>query len=128
YSSELQKTLFPPKKAVLGKKSTVIYISMAEGTLFSSAKGRKVVVVHTMKQALQRFKQVHASPQGEHQGKVKMRIALTSKYYWPGMTKDITGWRIYHSSQFSIIRKFAESAIHTILQIIYEDTTLKNIK
>ncbi|CAM4679508.1 unnamed protein product [Lepidochelys olivacea] len=29
--------------------------------------------------------------------------------------------RIYHSSQFSIIRKFAESAIHTILQIIYED-------
>ncbi|CAM4719717.1 unnamed protein product [Caretta caretta] len=29
--------------------------------------------------------------------------------------------RIYHSSQFSVIRKFAESAIHTILQIIYED-------
>ncbi|CAM4618906.1 unnamed protein product [Lepidochelys kempii] len=28
---------------------------------------------------------------------------------------------IYLSSQFSIIRKFAESAIHTILQIIYED-------
>ncbi|CAM4614244.1 unnamed protein product [Caretta caretta] len=28
---------------------------------------------------------------------------------------------IYHSSQFSIIRKFAESAIYTILQIIYED-------
>ncbi|CAM4557530.1 unnamed protein product [Lepidochelys kempii] len=29
--------------------------------------------------------------------------------------------RIDHSSKFSIIRKFAESAIHTILQIIYED-------
>ncbi|CAM4635488.1 unnamed protein product [Lepidochelys olivacea] len=28
--------------------------------------------------------------------------------------------RIDHSSKFSIIRKFAESAIHTILQIIYE--------
>ncbi|CAM4534330.1 unnamed protein product [Caretta caretta] len=35
--------------------------------------------------------------------------------------KDATDERIYHSSQFSIIRKFAESVIHTILQIIYED-------
>ncbi|CAM5102531.1 unnamed protein product [Natator depressus] len=29
--------------------------------------------------------------------------------------------RIYHSSQFSVIRKLAEGAIHTILQIINED-------
>ncbi|CAM4608043.1 unnamed protein product [Lepidochelys kempii] len=34
---------------------------------------------------------------------------------------DQNATRVYHSSQFSIIRKFAESAIHTILQIIYED-------
>ncbi|CAM4620517.1 unnamed protein product [Lepidochelys kempii] len=39
---------------------------------------------------------------------------------WFTNTSNIA-MRIYHSSQFSIIRKFAESAIHTILQIIYED-------
>ncbi|CAM5095545.1 unnamed protein product [Eretmochelys imbricata] len=41
----------------------------------------------------------------------------------PAMLEDKLGeaLRIYHSSQFSIIRKFAESAIHTIVQIIYED-------
>ncbi|KAH1171082.1 hypothetical protein KIL84_006700 [Mauremys mutica] len=66
--------------------------SLEEGTLFYSAKERKVVVVHTMDQALQLFKQYHDSPQGGHVGKVKTRIALTSRYYWPGMTKDITGW------------------------------------
>ncbi|CAM5108871.1 unnamed protein product, partial [Natator depressus] len=38
-----------------------------------------------------------------------------------GLFVNGTAVRIYHSSQFSIIRKFAESAIHTILQIIYED-------
>ncbi|CAM4660303.1 unnamed protein product [Lepidochelys olivacea] len=47
----------------------------------------------------------------------KLLIVKAVKY----TLSDQNATRIYHSSQFSIIRKFAESAIHTILQIIYED-------
>ncbi|CAM5118606.1 unnamed protein product [Eretmochelys imbricata] len=45
-----------------------------------------------------------------------MRIALTSKYYWPGMTKDITGW----VEQCLHCRKAGKE--------LNLDTTLKNIK
>ncbi|CAM5112360.1 unnamed protein product [Eretmochelys imbricata] len=45
----------------------------------------------------------------------RMHLAQVPLYPIPALQ------RIYHSSQFSIIRKFAESAIHTMLQIIYED-------
>ncbi|CAM4569687.1 unnamed protein product [Caretta caretta] len=66
--------------------------SLEEGTLFHSAKGSKIVVVHTRKQALQLFEQYHDSSQGRHQGIVKTTIAMNTNYYWPGMTKDIADW------------------------------------
>uniref|UniRef100_A0A452GHI8 Gypsy retrotransposon integrase-like protein 1 n=1 Tax=Gopherus agassizii TaxID=38772 RepID=A0A452GHI8_9SAUR len=69
-----------------------------------------------MNQALQLFKQYHNSPQGGHEGKVKTRIALTSRYYWPGMTKDIAGWveRCLHCQKAG--------------KELNQDTTLKTIK
>ncbi|TFJ95961.1 hydroxymethylbilane synthase [Platysternon megacephalum] len=64
----------------------------AHGMLFRTGKGRKVVVMHTRNQALQLFEQHHGDPRGGHQGIFQMKTALTTRYYWPGMTKDIVQW------------------------------------
>ncbi|CAM4591723.1 unnamed protein product [Lepidochelys olivacea] len=45
-----------------------------------------------MKEALQLFERYHDSLLGGHLGIFKTRNMLTSKYYWPGMTKDIANW------------------------------------
>ncbi|XP_014425344.2 uncharacterized protein LOC102456264 isoform X1 [Pelodiscus sinensis] len=64
--------------------------SLEDGTLYHSAKGRKVV--HTMKEALTLFERYHDSFMSGHEGIFKTRNILTSKYYWPGMTRDIADW------------------------------------
>ncbi|CAM4635448.1 unnamed protein product [Lepidochelys olivacea] len=51
---------------------------------------------------------------------IGLRREQGQPWTWANGTK-FNHLRIDHSSKFSIIRKFAESAIHTILQIIYED-------
>ncbi|XP_030403658.1 nicotinate-nucleotide pyrophosphorylase [carboxylating] isoform X1 [Gopherus evgoodei] len=66
--------------------------SLEDGTLFRTGKGRKVIVVHTRNRALELFEQHHGGPWGGHQGIFKTRTALTTRYYWPGMTKDIVQW------------------------------------
>ncbi|CAM2117709.1 unnamed protein product [Caretta caretta] len=45
-----------------------------------------------MKEALQLFERCHDSLLGGHLGIFKTRNMLTSKYYWPRMTKDIANW------------------------------------
>ncbi|CAM4532847.1 unnamed protein product [Lepidochelys olivacea] len=45
-----------------------------------------------MKEALQLFERYHDSLLGGLLGIFKTRNMLTSKYYWPGMTKDIANW------------------------------------
>ncbi|CAM5119415.1 unnamed protein product [Eretmochelys imbricata] len=52
---------------------------------------------------------------------LEFSIAVSSAYFASQAIRYTPNTRIYHSSQFSIVRKFAESAIHTIVQIIYED-------
>ncbi|CAM4557438.1 unnamed protein product [Lepidochelys kempii] len=52
---------------------------------------------------------------------IGLRREQGQPWKWTNSTKFNHLSRIDHSSKFSIIRKFAESAIHTILQIIYED-------
>uniref|UniRef100_K7F4E9 Gypsy retrotransposon integrase-like protein 1 n=1 Tax=Pelodiscus sinensis TaxID=13735 RepID=K7F4E9_PELSI len=66
--------------------------SLEDGTLYHSAKGRKVIVVHTMKEARTLFERYHDSFMGGHEGIFKTRNIMTSKYYWPGMTRDIVDW------------------------------------
>ncbi|CAM4635601.1 unnamed protein product [Lepidochelys olivacea] len=50
---------------------------------------------------------------------IGLRREQGQPWKWTNGTK-FNHLHIDHSSKFSIIRKFAESAIHTILQIIYE--------
>ncbi|CAM5098094.1 unnamed protein product [Natator depressus] len=45
-----------------------------------------------MKEASQLFERNHDSLLGGHLGIFKTRNMLTSKYYWPGVTKDIANW------------------------------------
>ncbi|XP_050812794.1 nicotinate-nucleotide pyrophosphorylase [carboxylating] isoform X4 [Gopherus flavomarginatus] len=66
--------------------------SLEDGTLFRTGRGRKVIVVHTRNRALELFEQHHGGLWGGHQGIFKTRTALTTRYYWPGMTKDIVQW------------------------------------
>lgn len=91
----LRNTTYPEgmnKADRVNLRQFAVNFSLEEGTLFHSAKGRKVVVVQTMKEALQLFERYHDSPLGGHLGLFKTRNALTSKYYWPGMTKGIADW------------------------------------
>ncbi|KAI2645542.1 Gypsy retrotransposon integrase-like protein 1 [Labeo rohita] len=51
---------------------------------------RKVVVGR--KEANQIFVEFHASPYGAHCGTEKTKLAISSRFYWPGMGVDIDKW------------------------------------
>jgi len=67
---------------------------LTDGVLYyckgSSQLKRKVVTAK--EEAQQIFKEFHASAFGAHCGIVKTRDAITRRFYWPGMSKDIDKW------------------------------------
>ncbi|CAL9690844.1 unnamed protein product [Knipowitschia caucasica] len=56
----------------------------------SSQSKRKVVTAK--EEAQQIFREFHASAYGAHCGIVKTRDAISRRFYWPGMSKDIDKW------------------------------------
>ncbi len=51
---------------------------------------RKVVV--GQKEANQIFLELHASPYGAHCGTERTKLAISARFYWPGMGVDIDKW------------------------------------
>ena len=46
-------------------------------------------VIKTKEEAMNLFKEFHASPIGGHTGTLKTQAAICSRFYWYGMTVDI---------------------------------------
>ncbi|XP_041082346.1 uncharacterized protein LOC121298992 [Polyodon spathula] len=64
--------------------------SLIDGTLYHYSKGKKRRVVRTLLETQAVFNEFHhASAAGNHNGIVKTREAISSLFYWPGMSKDI---------------------------------------
>lgn len=51
---------------------------------------RKVFV--GQKEAKQIFSEFYASPYGAHCGTEKTKLAISARFYWPGMVVDIDKW------------------------------------
>ncbi|XP_041080039.1 protein SPT10-like isoform X2 [Polyodon spathula] len=66
--------------------------TLEENTLYHYTKGVKQRVVTTVSEALELFREFHHSAVGGHSGIKKTRHAFTSRFYWPGMSKDIEDW------------------------------------
>lgn len=49
-------------------------------------------VIKTKEEAMNLFKEFHASPIGGHTGTLKTQAAMCSRFYWYGMTVDIDKW------------------------------------
>uniref|UniRef100_A0A3B5L8T8 Gypsy retrotransposon integrase-like protein 1 n=1 Tax=Xiphophorus couchianus TaxID=32473 RepID=A0A3B5L8T8_9TELE len=76
------------------KKSQLKYaekFTIHAGDLFYGALPERRAI-RSKEEAWNLFKEFHASPMGGHTGIVKTRIAMCSRFYWPGMTADIEKW------------------------------------
>jgi len=74
-----------------------LFIFCIDGELFyirhkGTDKQLKVKVVRGAAEADSIFKEFHASEAGGHSGKEKTINAISSRYYWPGMSVDIENW------------------------------------
>ncbi|XP_014834308.1 PREDICTED: uncharacterized protein LOC106911992 isoform X3 [Poecilia mexicana] len=68
-----------------------VKFSIHAGDLFYGALPERRAI-QSKEEAWNLFKEFHASPMGGHTGIVKTRIAMCSRFYWPGMTADIEKW------------------------------------
>ncbi|XP_033905449.1 uncharacterized protein LOC117429729 isoform X1 [Acipenser ruthenus] len=90
--------------------------SLEENTLYHYTKGVKQRVVRTVSEALDLFREFHDSAAGGHSGIKKTRHAFTSRFYWPGMSKDIEDW----ISKCDKCQKVGK--------LLHVDTQLQNVK
>lgn len=56
--------------------------------------------VKTKEDAQKIYLEFHDSPMGGHSGIVKTRNAISSRFYWKGMSKDIEQWVCFWTSSF----------------------------
>jgi hypothetical protein len=57
----------------------------AEGELYVGSRR----AIKSKEEARQLFIEFHSSPIGGHTGILKTRTAISSRFYWPGMSVDI---------------------------------------
>ncbi|XP_041091150.1 uncharacterized protein LOC121304215 isoform X2 [Polyodon spathula] len=70
--------------------------SLIDGTLYHYSKGKKRRVLRTLLETQAVFNEFHhACAAGNHNGIVKTREAISSLFYWPGMSKDIEDMLYY---------------------------------
>ncbi|XP_044132418.1 WD repeat and HMG-box DNA-binding protein 1 isoform X1 [Bufo gargarizans] len=69
------------------RNSTAKY-TIKEGKLFAGGK----TVLKCKEEARRIFDEVHSAPIGGHSGIKKTRLAISSQFFWHGMTKDIENW------------------------------------
>ena len=60
----------------------------AEGELY--VRGRRAI--KSKEDARKLFTEFHSSPIGGHTGILKTRTAMSSRFYWLGMSVDINNW------------------------------------
>ncbi|XP_023701118.2 uncharacterized protein [Paramormyrops kingsleyae] len=65
--------------------------SIHDGKLFFGGTNQRRVI-KTKEEAMNLFKEFHASPIGGHAGVIKTRTAMCSRFYWYGMTTDVAKW------------------------------------
>ncbi|XP_066572015.1 succinate-semialdehyde dehydrogenase, mitochondrial isoform X2 [Amia ocellicauda] len=63
--------------------------SVEDGKLYHITNGKKRKVLTTLLETQDVFKDFHVSLVGGHNGIVRTREAISSQFYWPGMSKDI---------------------------------------
>ena len=63
--------------------------------VYKNNRGVYVSVVMNRHQALELFKQFHASPLGGHTGMNKTEDAISTRFYWRAMHNDIRHWVKY---------------------------------
>ncbi|XP_069051148.1 succinate-semialdehyde dehydrogenase, mitochondrial isoform X2 [Lepisosteus oculatus] len=63
--------------------------SVQDGKLFHISNGRERKVLTTVLETQDIFKECHVSAAGGHNGIVRTREAISARFYWPGMSKDI---------------------------------------
>lgn len=49
-------------------------------------------VVKEKQEARRLFEEFHSAPIGGHTGIIKTRVAMSSRFYWQGMSVDIENW------------------------------------
>lgn len=57
-----------------------------------TAKTIKTKVVCGAEEASKIFREFHDSPMGAHTGQTRTRESISKRFYWPGMSVDITKW------------------------------------
>lgn len=76
-----------------------VTINFLGGSLYflkGPGKAIKTKVVRGTEEANDIFRDCHDSSRGGHAGQRKTRDAITSRFFWPGMTDDINKWVSKH--------------------------------
>lgn len=84
-----------PSKYVFTDRNILHYLLLVMSIFLEDGEllfGSHRTVIKTKEEAMNLFKEFHASPIGGHTGTLKTRAAMCSRFYWYGMTVDIDKW------------------------------------
>uniref|UniRef100_A0A8C4RT79 Gypsy retrotransposon integrase-like protein 1 n=1 Tax=Erpetoichthys calabaricus TaxID=27687 RepID=A0A8C4RT79_ERPCA len=91
----LNEEMYPPsfnkgEKQTLRRYASKFAIIDAE--LYYIAGGKQRLAVRTKETAWDLFKEFHITPKGMHNGLLKTRKCLSSRFYWLGLSVDVEKW------------------------------------